>query len=114
MKSLFPGLAIICGTALLIAGNATAGIVFACLGFIGAVMGAALRHQQEQEAVAIIKEFAEALKNNSTSESQINEMQEAVGQLGGAFADLMKALMSASSSDPWGSNGGSGGPPTLN
>lgn len=108
MKSLFPGLSIICGTALLIAGNTTAGIVFACLGFVGAVLGTAIRHQQEQEAMAIMKEFTEALKKNSTSENQIAEMQEAMGQLGGAFAELWKAL-TVPSSDTWGSGGGNGG-----
>ena len=49
MKSIFPGLTIICGTVLIIAGNTTAGIVFAVLGFCGALAGAAIRHQQEQE-----------------------------------------------------------------
>jgi hypothetical protein len=109
MKSLFPGLSIICGTALLIAGNTTAGIVFACLGFVGAVLGAAIRHQQEQEALAIMKEFTEALKKNSTSENQIAEMQEAMGQLGGAFAELWKALTTVPSDSSWGSGGGNGG-----
>lgn len=109
MKSLFPGLSIICGTALLIAGNTTAGIVFASLGFIGAVLSAAIRHQQEQEAMTLMKEFTEALKKNSTSENQIAEMQEAVGQLGGAFAELWKALTTVPSNDPWGTGGGNGG-----
>ena len=106
MKSLFPGLSIICGAALLIAGNTTAGIVFASLGFVGAVLGTAIRHQQEQEAMAVMKEFIEAIKKNSTSETQISEMQEAMGALGGAFSDLMKAIIATPTNDPWGTGGG--------
>ena len=79
MKSIFPGLSIICGTALIIAGNTTAGIVFAVLGFCGALAGAAIRHQQEVEALAVAKEFIEALSKKSTSEDQIAEMQAAMG-----------------------------------
>ena len=108
MKSLFPGLAIVCGTALLIAGNTTGGIVFTCLGFLGAIMGAAIRHQQEQEAMTVMKELTEALKKNSTSESQIHEVTEAVGHLGTALGEFMAAMLAPTHND-WGSDGGSGG-----
>jgi len=108
MKSIFPGLSIICGTALIIAGNTTAGIVFAVLGFCGALAGAAIRHQQEVEALAVAKEFIEALSKKSTSEDQIAEMQAAMGQLGGALGEIWKALTTPGTDD-WNSNGGSGG-----
>ena len=104
MKSLFPGLAIICGTALLIAGNTTSGIVFAVLGFLGAIAGAAIRQQNEQEAIAVMKEFTEAFKKNSTNDDQIAEMQEAIGQLVPALGQIWSVLTTPNDFD-----GGGGG-----
>jgi len=101
MKNIFPGLSIICGTALLIAGNAVAGIIFASLGFIGAIMGAALRHQAEQESIKAIKELTESVASNATGQEQVE-------QLGEAFGTLMNLLMSGFS-DPTPRGGNRGG-----
>lgn len=107
MKNVFPGLSIICGTALLIAGNVTAGIVFATLGFLGAVMGAALRHQQEQEAIKVMKEFTEVTKTKEGVDTRLNDLAESVGQFGGAMAELIAAF-TAGNKDPYDPFGGGG------
>ena len=110
MKNIFPGLSIICGTALLIAGNVTSGIIFASLGFLGAIMGAALRHQQEQEALKVMKEFTETLQNSAASTSEVEEVKQSLTQLAGAFGELWGALVSPDTkNDPWGGYNGSGG-----
>ena len=106
MKNIFPGLALVCGTALLIAGNITAGIVFASLGFLGAIMGAALRHQQEQEALKVMKEFTETIQNASASNNEVEEMKQALSQLGGALGEIWGALVSPDTKDPWPNDGG--------
>lgn len=108
MRNIFPGLTIVCGTALLIAGSITAGIVFASLGFLGAVMGAALKHQQEQEAIKVMKEFTETLQNVSASNNEVEEMKQALTQLGGALGEIWGALVSPDTKDPWGNDGGGG------
>ena len=109
MKSLFPGLSIVCGTALLIAGNTTAGIVFTVLGFLGAVFGAAIRHQQEQEAFKVMTEFTETLKKSSSSDQEIEEVRASLVQLAEAFGELWGSLTSADTKDPWPSGGNNGG-----
>ena len=109
MKNIFPGLSIICGTALLIAGSVTSGIVFASLGFLGAIMGAALRHQQEQEALKVMREFTETLKSTSASNNEVEEMKQNLTQLAGALGEIWGALVSPDTKDPWGGHNGGGG-----
>ena len=109
MKSVFPGLSIICGTAMLIAGNTTPGIVFAVLGFLGAIMGAAVRHQQEQEALKTMKEFTEALQNTSASNKEVEDMKQAMSDLGSVIGEIWGALVSPDTKDPWGGGHNGGG-----
>jgi hypothetical protein len=107
MKNLFPGLSIICGTALLISGTTVAGVVFASLGFMGAVMGTALKHQQEQEAIKAIKELTEAIAANENVDGRIDDLAASIGEVGGAFAQLMAAFTTTApkSWDPFGGGG---------
>ena len=99
MKHLFPGLAIICATALFIAGSTWPGIIFASLGFLGAMFGAAIRYQSEQEATKAAKELTEAIAASGAGKEQVE-------QLGEAFGQLMTALMSGFTDPSQGGNHG--------
>lgn len=105
MKHVFPGLAIICATALFIAGSVWPGIVFASLGFLGAAFGAALRYQQELEATKVAKELTEAIAAGGAGKEQVEQLSE-------AFGTLMSVLMSGFTDPSQGGNNG-GTPPSV-
>ena len=97
MKHVFPGLAIICATALFIAGSTWPGIVFASLGFLGAAFGAAIRHQQEVESAKIAKELTESIAAGNGGQ----ELKQALG-------DLMSLFINGSTDPNSGGNHGGG------
>ena len=102
MKHVFPGLAIICATALFIAGSTWPGVVFASMGFLGAAFGAAIRYQQEVESAKIAKELTEAIAAGGGEGSELKQV----------IADLMNMFVSgpADPIDPTGggNHGGNG------
>lgn len=107
MRNIFPGLAIICGTALFITGNTWPAIVITSIAVLGAAAGAAITHQrameQDKNAKEAMEKLADAIASNATGNDQVAQLSE-------AFGSFMNLIMTGIDPSPRGGNNGGHGP----